>query len=106
MVDKNYEERFPQATQAALEETAQRGQAIHDTKLKPLLEPQFNNHYVVIHVDNEDYAVGRTFHDANKIMRSRYPADGRLVGLKIGPEPDDDGFVARILASQLRERAK
>lgn len=75
-------------SEAYLEEVAVRGRAIYDAKLKALLEPAHNNEFVVIHVDTEDYAVGPTFTHAKREMRRRHSLDGRLMGMKIGTEPE------------------
>lgn len=85
-----------------LEELHRMGQQIYDGKLKSLLEPTRDGEYVVIHIDTEDYAVGRTYHEASQAMRARHPRDGRLVGFKIGPEPDSDALAARILQAEMR----
>lgn len=88
-----------------LHELDERGQAVYE-KLKPKLEPEFNDQYVVIHVDTEDYAVAPVFTVANRAMMTRRPVDGRLFGRRIGPNPDDD-FVARLAAWEvLAERRK
>lgn len=89
-------ETVPFVSQATRNEIAARGQTLYDTLLKSVLEGEHSNRYVVIHVDSGDYAVGRTFTEANRIMQTRYPGQGRLFGRKIGPEPDDDGFAARL----------
>ena len=80
---------FPYVSDSSLEELAERGEAIY-TKFQHRLEAEHYNQYVVFHVDNEDYAVGRSFYLASRAMRERHPADGRLYGRKIGPEPDED----------------
>jgi len=86
-------------------ELGERGQAIYE-KLKPKLELEFNNQYVVIHVDTEEYVVATAFTAANRAMMTRRPIDGRLFGRKIGPEPDNDR-VAQIAAMEiLAERRK
>ena len=91
---------FPLISDAALQDLADRGMAVYE-KMKPQLEPQHNGQYVVIHVDTEDYAIGRTFHEANRAMRARHPLDGRLFGIKIGSEPDNDSLAARIVLSEM-----
>lgn len=85
-------------SEAYLEEVAVRGRAIYDAKLKSLLEPAHNNEFVVIHVDTEDYAVGPTFTHAKREMRQRHPLDGRLMGMKIGAEPEYE-LAKRLIAS-------
>ncbi len=78
-----------------------RGKAIYESR-KDSLEPQFNNQYVVIHVDSQDQAIARTSSAALRAIRERHPADGRLYLRKIGPEPEY-GLTARILASEMIE---
>jgi hypothetical protein len=85
---------------AVREDIARRGLMIYESKLKPELEPEYNNQFVVIHVDTEDYAVGRTFSQAKREIRARHPVDGRLFARKIGSEPEY-GLGARILASEM-----
>ena len=62
---------------------AERGQAVYE-KIKAILEPEFNDQYVVIHVDTEDYTVAPMFTVANRTMMARRPVDGRLFGRRIG----------------------
>lgn len=86
-------------SEQALDELVQRGIAIYE-KLKPQLEPVYNNQFVVIHVDTDDYAIGRTSGAATRAIRQRHVRDGRLIVMKIGPEPEP-GIAARILASEM-----
>ena len=80
------------------DQLARKGQALYETKFKALLEPVHNNQYIVIHVDTEDYAIGRSLAVAKRLLRQRHTCDGRLVGMKIGPEPEY-GLAARLIAS-------
>ena len=94
----------PQKPQAHLsdaehEELSARGLRLYEEKLKPLLEPARNNEYVAIHVDSEDYALGKSSGDAMRAMRQRR-RDGRLVILQVGLEPEW-GLAARLLAGQM-----
>ena len=82
-------------SETLLEELAQQGEAIYEDRLRERLEAEHNSEYVVIHVDNGDYAVAKSFTRANREMLAKYPADGRLFGRKIGPAPDQD-FVSRL----------
>jgi hypothetical protein len=77
-----------------------RGLALYESKLKPILEPERNNEFVAIHVDSEDYAVARSSGDAMRTLLARHPRDGRLVLMKIGPEPEY-GLAARMLAGEM-----
>jgi hypothetical protein len=90
------------SNEQASDELFQRGTAIYE-RLKPELEPAYNNQFVAIHVDTEDYAIGRTSGAATRAIRQRHRRDGRLVVIKIGPEPET-GLVARILASEMLAR--
>jgi len=81
------------------EALSQRGQALYETRFKPLLEPAYNGQFVAIHVDSEQYAVGKSSGAAMRAMRQRQPEE-RLVTLKIGPEPQW-GLAARLLAGQM-----
>lgn len=85
---------------------ADKGLALYEARLKPLLEPAHNGEYIVLHVDSGDYTLGRTRYEARQAMRARRPRDGRLISMKIGPEPDDDSLAARVLLSQMREAAQ
>ena len=97
---------FPLVSDATLEELSMRGEAIYET-LRAQLEAQYNAQYVVIHVENGDYAVGRTFTQVNREMLGRHGTDGKLFARKIGTEPDQDSLAVRLLPSGLRaERQK
>lgn len=76
------------------------GLAIYDQKLKSLLEPEYDNQFVAIHVDSGDYEVGRSSGAATQAILKRHPIDGRLVVRKIGSEPEY-GLAARILAGEM-----
>ena len=76
-----------------------RGLAFYNNKLKSVLEPEKNNQFVAIHVESEEYALGESSGDAMRAMRGIH-AQGRLVILRIGPEPEW-GFAARLLAGQM-----
>ena len=81
---------------------SQRGLAIYEEKLKPLLEPEYNNQFIAIHVDSEDYRIGKSSGAAMRAMRASRP-EGRLVMLKIGPEPEW-GLAARLLLHPMQPR--
>lgn len=78
---------------------SERGLAIYENKLKPLLEPLHDNEFVSIHVETEDYALGTSSGDAMRTIRRRHP-QGWLVMLKIGGEPEW-GLAARLLVGQM-----
>ena len=81
------------------ERLSEQGLAVYENKLKPLLEPFYNNQYVSIHVETEDYALGASSGDAMRAIRKRHP-QGWLVMLKIGGEPEW-GLAARLLVGQM-----
>jgi len=85
-------------TAEAMDRLTERGLAIYEEKLKPQLEPERNGQVVAIHVDTEDYALGRNSYEAMRGIRARHP-DGRLVILTIGQEPDY-ALAARFLAGE------
>ncbi len=99
------EERFPHVTQEYLEEIARMGEVIYE-KLKPKLEPVYNNHFITIHVDNEDYAIGKNSSMATRAIRQRQPLDGRLYCRKIGDEPDYGLAVGYMLSDKRKARQK
>ncbi len=80
----------------------ERGLAIYEEKLKPLLEPFHNNEFVSIHVETEEYALGASSGDALRAIRKRHPR-GWLVILKIGDEPEW-GLAARLCRQRLMAR--
>lgn len=79
-----------------------RGLAVYDTKLKAELEPEYNNQFIAIEPDSEEYAIADSTGNAMRAMRKTHRAK-RLLLMKIGPEPEY-GLAARILASEMRER--
>ena len=85
--------------QKRLDELYELGSAIYN-RLQSTLEPEYNNQFIAIHVDTADYAVGRTSGAATRALRKRHSRDGRLLVMKIGPEPEY-GLAARILASDM-----
>jgi hypothetical protein len=78
---------------------SQRGLAIYEEKLKPLLEPAYNNQFIAIHVESGDYRINRYSGGAMRAAREVHP-EGGLVILRIGPEPEW-GLAARLLAGQM-----
>lgn len=89
-------------TQEYLEEVGKLGDAIYE-KLKPQLEPAYNNQFITIHVDNGDYAIGKNSSTATRAIRQRQPLDGRLYCRRIGDEPDY-GVAAGHMLSDKRKR--
>ena len=82
-----------------LEKLADRAESIYENRLKPLLEPAHNNEFVAIHVESGDYAVASNFRAAKRIMLGRHAVDGKLVVMKIGPEPESDSLAYRTVNS-------
>ncbi len=78
---------------------SERGLAIYENKLKPVLEPLHDNEFISLHVETEDYALGTSSGDALRAIRRRHP-QGWLVTLKIGGEPEW-GLAARLLVRQM-----
>jgi hypothetical protein len=85
-----------------IEQLAERGQTIYDQKLKATLEPDQNGRVVAIHVDTEEYGLGRNSHEAVRAVRVLHP-EGRLVILTIGSQPDY-ALAARLMAGEMMAR--
>ncbi len=85
-----------------LEELAHRAESIYEAKLKALLEPEHNNEFVAIHVETGDYAVAANFREAKRKMRERHAIDGKLVVMRIGPDPECDSLAYRTVNSLQR----
>ncbi len=85
-------------TEEEMAELSTRGQAVYETK-KSLLEPEFNNQYVAIHVDTGDYAVAKTSAAATRALHLRH-SPGRAYTRKIGNEPEY-GLAARLLVGEM-----
>ena len=83
-----------------MEELSQRGKEIYDTKLKACVEPQYNNQYIAIHVDSEDYVVAKSTGVATRTLRKKYPVEGRIYLRKIGNEPEY-ALAARLLLGEM-----
>jgi hypothetical protein len=82
-----------------LEALNQQGKAIYESKLKSLVEPAFNGQFIAIHVDSEDYAVGKSTAKAARALLKTHPPDGRLYLRRIGSEPEY-GLAARLLTGE------
>lgn len=61
-----------------------RAMEIYERQLRARLEPTHAGQWVAIHVDTEDYALGRNSQEARFTLRSRHPS-GVIVTLDIGP---------------------
>ena len=88
-----------QVTETLLDDISSRGEEIY-AELQPVLEPEFDRHFVVIHVDTGDYEVAKSASAATRGIRFRHPIDGRLFLRKIGNDPEH-GLAARLFASEL-----
>ncbi len=86
--------------ESELTDLSRQGLALYEAKMKAILEPRYDGQFVAIHVDTEDYAVGRSSGAATQALLKRHPIDGRLVVRKIGPEPEY-GLAARLLAGEM-----
>jgi hypothetical protein len=84
-------------------ELVAKGRAFYDSKLKTMLEPAHNGEYVALHVDSGDYAIGPTFRIASHTLQARHAKDGRVVGWKIGPDPDSD-YLAMLVAAEMGQK--
>lgn len=65
------------------EEVVRRGKAIYEAQIKPLVEPERNNEYIVIDIETGDYEVGKDPVAVSHAMRRKYGAD-RLYGERVG----------------------
>jgi hypothetical protein len=52
---------------------SERGQALYDSQVKPLLEPDYNGKWVAIHLDTGDYALGSSSPEALRALRPKRP---------------------------------
>ena len=78
------------------EQLTEKALALYKHRYQATLEREHNGEVVAIHVGSEDFAVGRSAHQAVQQLRTRQPK-GRLVILTIGTEPDY-ALAARLLA--------
>ena len=76
------------------------GNKIYETHIKMKVEPQFDNQYIAIHVDSEDFEIGKSTGTATRALLKRHPADGRMYVRKIGRELEF-GLIARLLSGDL-----
>ena len=84
---------------SAMDEVSRRGLAIYESKLKVALEPKHAGQFVAIHVDSEEYAVSRFSGEAVRALLVGRPADGRIVVIRIGSEPEL-GLAARLAVGE------
>jgi hypothetical protein len=101
----NRKEKVMQVSDEMLSDATQKGRAIYSDKLQAILEPDHDGEFVVIHVDSGDYQLGKTLTKALDTMLERHEPDGRLFGMKVGPEPEY-GLAARIQASRMSSTSR
>ena len=75
------------------------GRDIYDSKLKAILEPEYNGKVVAIHLDTGDYEVAGNSPTASRAIRARHPS-GLLMVTDIGPAKMD-GLTLRMMGSRL-----
>ena len=71
--------------QMELPDVAQKGIALYEEKFKRDLEASHSGEAIALHVDTEDYALGKTHTEARRKLGERTAPDGRVVTLTIGP---------------------
>ena len=86
-----------------LDDLIRRGLAVYEGKLKVTLEPEYDNQFIAIEPDTEEYAIADSTGNALRAIRKRQVV-GPLLLMKIGPEPEY-GLAARIYAGEMREMA-
>jgi hypothetical protein len=67
----------------SIDEVADRGTSLYETKIRPLVEAGNIGRYLAIDVDTGDYSVADMRHDAVKVLRDKNP-DANIWGLRIG----------------------
>jgi hypothetical protein len=65
------------------EETARRGSAIYESKIRSLVEPGNEGKVVAIDIDTEDYAVADTALKASDVLFAKHP-DAEIWFVRIG----------------------
>ena len=75
-----------------------RGLAVYESKLKAKLEPDYNNQFIAIEPDSEEYAIADSTGNAMRAIRKTHTAK-RLLLMKIGPEPETE-LAIRILGAE------
>lgn len=76
-----------EARDKRLDELSRLGDAIYETKLKSILEPDHDREFVAIHVYSGEYALGGASGDAMRAMHAIHP-DSDILIRKIGDEPE------------------
>jgi hypothetical protein len=70
-------------TRLTIDEVAERGTEMYETKIRRLVEGDNIDRYLAIDVETGDYAVADQRHDACKVLREKNPS-AQLWGLRIG----------------------
>jgi hypothetical protein len=72
-----------QQSRYTIDEIAERGTELYETKIRPLVEADHVDRYLAIDVETGDFAVADKRHDAVMVLRGKNPA-AQLWGLRIG----------------------
>ena len=73
--------------EAVRDETAERGIALYESQIRPLVEPEHNGKVVALHIDSGDYTLARFSGDAVRKIRKRHPS-GELLVQTVAPSTD------------------
>ncbi len=85
-----------------IDEKMQKARTLYETKLQAQLEPEYNNQFVAIEPDSEEYAIANSSGNAMRSMHKTHPGKPVLL-MKIGPEPETE-LAIRILGSEALTR--
>ena len=66
-----------------VEDVANRGEAIYQEQIKPLVDPLHYGKFLVIDVETGDYEIGKRMREASKILRERRPK-AITYGVRVG----------------------
>jgi hypothetical protein len=66
-----------------VEEVANRGEAIYQERIKPLVDPLHYGKFLVIDVETGDYEIGERIRVASKKLRERRP-EAITYGVRVG----------------------
>ena len=81
-----------------------RGLALYESRLQARLELKYNNRFIAIEPDTEEYEIADSTGNAMRALRKRQVA-GPLLLMKIGPEPEH-GLAARFLAADMMQKVQ
>ena len=88
--------------EGVLDTLNQRGMALYNVKIRPVVEPQYQGQHIAVHLDTGDYAVARTSSDARRALRARQP-DGLIMTTLIGADQMDQLSYRMMGASSIRQ---